>query len=170
MSSSDNTETVCPAAAVADLRELGVTFPGAALDCGSNECPPCARRRATNNTASTDTETEVQRQDRLSHAIEAFFDNPETSTIPALSGEGDESSGMIDNRVVENELDALHEDVSAIERASINRIMWTAADREQPQLLSDIDARCGFGEEDSEMIDLNEAQIGLIEIGEANVQ
>lgn len=166
MSSSDNAQTVCPAAAMADLRDMGVTFPGAALDCGRDQCPPCARRRATNNTTSADTQTEAQKQDEVSQAIEDF-EIIEARAIRGRGGEEDESSAMIADHNVESAFEALYEDASARELASINEILWAAADREQPHLLDEIDARCGLVGEGCEMVDLNEAQIGLAEIDNA---
>ena len=166
MSSSDNAKTVCPAAAVADLMELGIAFPGAASDCGSDQCPHCVRRRAANSTTSADTATEAQRQEGMRQAIEDF-EVTEARTIPGRGGEEDESSPMIVAHTVKSVLEALYEDTSARELASINENFWVAADRQQPRLLNEIDARCGSVGEDCELVDINEPHIGLAEIDNA---
>ena len=163
MSSSNNAQTVCPAAAMADLRDLGVTFPGAALDCGSNECLPCTRRRATAGAAAADQGSEAQKQDRVSQSIEDF-EIIEARTIPGRGGEEDETSILIAGHTVESALEALYEDESARELASLNEISWAAADGELPHLLDQIDARCGFVGEGCETVDINEPQTGLFEI------
>lgn len=166
MSSSDNAQRVCPAAAMADLRDLGVTFPGAALDCGSDECTACTQRRANNGTVSAVSGMEAQRQERLSQAIEEV-EITEVRSVPGRGGEEDETSIMIAHHTVESALEALYEDTSARELTSINEILWAAADREQPHLLDAIDARCGQVGEGCEMVDINEPQIGLFEIDNA---
>ena len=166
MSSSNNGQAVCSAAAMADLRDLGVTFPGQALDCGSDECTLCTQRRANNRKVPAEQKREAQRPDRLSQAIEDF-EIIEARTIPGRGPEEDEASRMIAGHTVESALEALYEDESARELASINDILWPAADREQPNLLDEIDARCGLVGEGCEMVDLNEPQIGLAEIDNA---
>ena len=166
MSSSNNAQTVCPAAAMADLRDLGITFPGAASDCGDNACPACTQRRAKHGTASTASATEAQVQDRLSQAVEDF-EITAARTTPARSGEEAETAIMIADHNVEDAFEALYEDESARELASINELSWPAAKREQRQLLADIDARCGLVGEGCEMVDINVAEIGLAEIDNA---
>lgn len=182
MSSSNSQTEVCLAAAVADLRNMGITFPEFAPDCGSKDCAYCVRAR--NDRAPKDLgpnlpndESEAEKQDRLARDIEAFFDNPEAMTIPALGEDSkmpsaqsmNDTSASIDRANVDHDVDQTLREASRKELESIDESMWAAADREQPALLNEIDRRCGLPDSDEgfEMINVDEAGIGLLEIDKA---
>ena len=182
MSSSNEQPEVCLAAAVADLRDMGITFPEFAPDCGSEDCVYCVRARkdrASRGRGSDlpNDESEAEKQDRLARDIEAFFDDPEAMTIPTLGEDSEipsaqpinDASASIARLNVDHNVDQTLTEASRKELDSINESMWAAADGEQPRLLTEIDRRCGLpdDDEDFELVDIDEAHIGLLEIDKA---
>lgn len=178
MASSANQQGTCIAAAIADLRQVGVTFPEATpQDCGSNNCRHCTALRRANATSQRQ-ESEAQRQQRSERAIEEHFEDPQAGTIPALYDEDqrmpaddgrEQGSVLIPGRLAEERFDEFLDADRNRELDSINETMWAAAREEEPQLLQDVHARRA-PEGDHEMVDLEEAQIGLEEIDEARVE
>lgn len=178
MSSSNEQPEVCLAAAVADLRDMGITFPEFAPDCGSQDCAHCVRARHSRAQTGPgpnlpNDESEAEKQERLARDIEAFFDDPDAMTMPALGEDNEipnnDTSASIARSNVDHDVDQTLREASRQELEGINESMWAAADGEQPKLLNDIDRRCGLpnGDEGFEMIDIEEARIGLLEIDNA---
>ena len=183
MRSSNEQPEVCLAAAVADLRDMGIMFPEFAPDGGSDDCARCVRARDTRAPKDLgpnlpNDESEAEKQDRLARDIEAFFDNPEAMTMPALGEDGempsaqsmDDTSASLDGTNVDHDIDQTLREASRKELESINESMWAAVDGEQSELLNDIDRLCGLpGDDDGDfvMINIDEAGIGLLEIDKA---
>ena len=181
-SSSNEQPEVCLAAAVADLRDMGITFPEFSPDCGSEDCAHCVRAR--NDRARTgpgpnipDVESEAEKQDRLAQDIEAFFDDPEMIMIPALGEDSEtpsaeasnDASASIARSNIDHDVDQALREASRKELESINEWMRAATDEEQPELLNEIDSQCGLPDDDEgfEMVNIDEARVGLLEIDKA---
>ena len=138
---------MCLSAAVADLSPIGMAFSELVLDCGNVDCAHCTTMRE----ASSKVESGIQKPARLRQST-------------------GESSPLIPRQAAEKTL----EELCGLERfeewESIDEIIWSAADEEQPELTGEINERCDLEEDDDyEMVDLDEARIDLIEIDEARV-
>ena len=110
---------------------------------------------------------EAQRPGNLFQDIKEIFENPEATTIPAFIQDG-ETPILISTRDVEEDLVEVYGDDNAGEPAGTDDSLCAAASNKQPELLSEIDRRCGTNEdEDYEIVNFEEAHIGLHEIDEA---
>ena len=137
MGPSEKQPEECLVAAVADLKELGVSFSEVPRDCGSDSCPHCTSRRTTKTTVDS-------------------------------GAEKYDVSQQIDSLTEEEDLEGCLDQETAKEMDSMNKTLWADAEEELPDLL-----RCNNqpteSNEDCEMVNMDEAQIGLAEIDEEQV-
>ena len=157
MDSSPQQHCVCLSAAVADLSQIGTA--NLVQDCGSHDCAHCTRIRE----GSSKVESEDQGQGRLTPLCES---PPATSNSRSTSEDdkaplvlsGPERLSSIAPHRAKKTLEELCGLETFEERKSIDEIVWSAADEEQPELSSENDRRCDFEEDDDyEMVDLDEA-------------
>lgn len=136
-----------------------MAFSELVLDCGNVDCAHCTAIRETPSRV----ELEAQKQARLTHVKNARAMTNSGSigehddTPPVLSSGADSFS--IAHRPAEKTLEEFCGLESFEQRESIDEIMWSAADKEQPELITKISECCDFEEdEEYEMVDLHEAQ------------
>lgn len=161
MTSSEQQQEICLAAAVADLWTIGITVPEFDPNCGSDDCQYCTKARGTRPQSHIVAETEAQRPGELLQDIRELFENPEATTVPALIEDG-ETPMLIATRDVEEDLVEVYGDDNTGELAGTDDILCVTASNEQPELLREIDRRRGTSEDEGhEMVNFFEAQIGL---------
>ena len=86
MDSSTQQHNVCLSAAVADLSQIGMTFPEFVPDCGSYDCAYCMAIRKS----SPKVESEAQEQARLTH-----FEIARAMTNSGSIGEDDDTPPVL---------------------------------------------------------------------------
>ena len=162
MDSSPQQQIMCLSAAIAGLSQIG--NPDFVPDCGSQECAHCP----TIKESSSKVESEAQEQARLLQSMREFSEDSQAVANSVLFGKDDDTPSRLSSgksslskghRPAENALDELCGLESFEKWESIDEIMWSAADKEQQEQVSESDKGCGFEDEEYEIVDFDEAQI-----------